>query len=408
MNVEIQINNSPDPLARYVTWSPSPCRVRVSDPSDATSQSILVRLSAASSPGGGEVRFRKGTTGPFTAHLDVTLQVTGQSESFYIAGTFGRASTQDGDITVAASAGSSQLGSVPLMVRIRKNAESLTVDERERFVAALAKLNNQGTGRFVDFRDMHVATSYSEAHGAQGFLPWHRAYVLDLERELQSIDPSVALPYWRFDQPAPTLFTADFLGDAEPDGTLRFSATNPLAFWRAESGIPGIDRGPKFNTITGIPPLIIDEAATIGLGTGYAAFRDMEDNPHGYAHVGFDGPIDHPFTAPRDPLFFLLHCNVDRLWAKWQKQNSRFDAGTPQSYEQNMGNRIGHRLDDTMWPWNQDMNPPRPPMAPGGPLAQSISAAAPGPSPRVRDCLDYKGLINASARMGFDYDDVPN
>ena len=52
-----------------------------------------------------------------------------------------------------------------------------------------------------------IRESTVEAHGFSAFYPWHRAYLLDLERELQNIDPSVSLPYWRFDQPAPGLFT---------------------------------------------------------------------------------------------------------------------------------------------------------------------------------------------------------
>jgi tyrosinase len=47
---------------------------------------------------------------------------------------------------------------------------------------------------------MHTAQSIAQAHGDRGFLPWHRAYLLDLERELQGIDPQVTLPYWRFDR----------------------------------------------------------------------------------------------------------------------------------------------------------------------------------------------------------------
>ena len=44
----------------------------------------------------------------------------------------------------------------------------------------------------------------------------------------------------------------------------------------------------------------------------------MEIDPHGSAHTSFDGPINLVPTAVRDPLFFMLHANVDRLWAKWQ------------------------------------------------------------------------------------------
>ena len=39
-------------------------------------------------------------------------------------------------------------------------------------------------------------------------------------------------------------------------------------------------------------------------------------------------------------------------------------------------------------------------------MAASPTTAAPGGSPRVRDCLDYQGSVAAAARMGFDYDDV--
>jgi tyrosinase len=48
-----------------------------------------------------------------------------------------------------------------------------------------------------------------------------------------------------------------------------------------------------------------------------------------------------------------------------------------------------------MWPWNGVTGDPRLDTAPGGGLARSPSATAPSPQPRVRDCLDYQGRINA-------------
>jgi tyrosinase len=131
----------------------------------------------------------------------------------------------------------------------------------------------------------------------------------------------------------------------------------------------------------------------------------MEGNPHGWAHTSFGGYIFDPATAPRDPLFFLLHCNVDRLWAKWQRKYGRFNPATAASYDSS-STRVGHRLPDTMWPWNGVTGGTRPPTAPGGPMAASPSVSAPGPAPRVQDCLDYQGNVNAVSRMGFDYDDA--
>jgi tyrosinase len=409
MRVELEINNSANAAARFVSWVPSPCRIRMTDPSGATSPTVNLRINATSSANGGEVVFRSGMTGSFSGSLTLEVPISGTSVPFFTAGRFGRPSV-NGDVTVEARFETTVVGSVAVMVRVRKNANGLTTGERDRFVAAFAQLNNQGMGRFADFREMHrIRAALTQAHGAEGFLPWHRAYLLDLERELQAIDPSVTLPYWRFDQPAPNIFTRGFLGISDTNGTVQFSATNPLQFWRTD-GVPGINRTPDFPT-SQAPPGLLNEAQTLALGSAsnlYRLFRRMEGNPHGLAHTSFGGVISSPSTAPRDPLFFLLHCNVDRLWAKWQRQNGRFDPATTASYDSNppSGNLIGHNLPDTMWPWNGVTGSPRPPTAPGGAMATSPCVSAPGSQPRVRDCLDYQGSVNVVSRMGFDYDDV--
>lgn len=407
MNVELQINNSIDPRARYVSWAPSPCRIRVTNPAGATTPTVNVQITGVSAASAGAVVFRRNNTGLFSPSLTLPVPINGTSVPFFIAGRYGRPSVTNGDVRIEARTGATLVGSVQLMVRVRKNANTLTPGERDRFVAAFAQLNNQGAGRFADFRNMHTAAGDPEAHRAPGFLPWHRTYLLDLERELQAINPSVSLPYWRFDQPAPNIFTREFLGVSDPNGTVQFSASNPLRFWVTD-GVPGINRRPFFSTASA-PPGLRTEAQTLALGAQYRLFRNMEGNPHGSAHVSFGGSISSIPTAARDPLFFLLHCNVDRLWAKWQRQFGRFDQALAASYDSNLpaGNRIGHNLPDTMWPWNGITGGQRPPTAPGGTMATSPAASAPGPQPRVRDNLDYQGTINAVSRMGFDYDDVP-
>lgn len=171
----------------------------MSDPSGVLTPTVSVKIAGVSAATAGAVVFRKGTTGLFSSSLSLTVPVDGTSVPFFVAGRFGRPSANNGDVSVEARAGATLVGAVKVMVRVRKNANTLTPGERDRLVSAFAKLNNQGTGRFKDFRDMHTSVSSPQAHGRPGFLPWHRAYLLDLERELQAIDPSVALPYWRFD-----------------------------------------------------------------------------------------------------------------------------------------------------------------------------------------------------------------
>lgn len=411
MQLEFTVNNSLAPAARYLTWVPSPLRLRLLD-ADPSAGPVTVTLSEQRAPNGGSIRFSATATGPNRTTLNVAVPSTGASVTVFVCGQFGSPSSADGDVSIVAKSPSGQLlGTLPLMVRIRKNADRLTPAERDRFVAAMARLNNQGTGRYRDFRDMHVAGAPDrQAHGGPGFLPWHRAYLLDLERELQAIDPSVALPYWRFDEKAPFLFTQDFIGRADSTGTVQFSASNPFQFWVTDN-MPGVNRTPRgIDPAAQASPQVNKEAVTLGLGATYQLFRGMEGNPHGYAHTSyFGGSISSPASAPKDPLFFLLHCNVDRLWAKWQQTQGRFDPADANAFQAApAGQRYldGHNLTDSLWPWNLITTAPRPSTAPGGELADSPCVTAPGPRPLARDMLDYKGIVDGTAVLGFAYDDV--
>src|SRR4029077_1329424 len=147
---------------------------------------------------------------------------------------------------------------------IRKDAMTLTDSERDRFLTAFGTLNGQGTGRFTDFRDMHVRSTLGESHGNWGFLPWHRSYLLDLERDLQSINATVALPYWRFDQPAPQIFTPEFMGLPDVNDHAVFVPGHPFEQWTTEGQV-GITRRMGFPP-TEKPPNLLTEQEIIAFG----------------------------------------------------------------------------------------------------------------------------------------------
>jgi tyrosinase len=341
--------------------------------------------------------------------------------AFYVAGKFGSPSLRDKDAVIEVKENRPGGDGIvvarkALMVRIRKNANLLTLDERTRFLTAVAALN-MTVGDYFPFQDIH-AVAGQEAHGGPAFLPWHRAFILRLERELQAIDPSVALPYWRFDQPAPNLFHEDLMGGPAAGGYATFAFTNPLSTW-VIGGLPGVLRSPNFPP-AGTPAGINSETATLSLGGAgnlYASFRAMEGNPHGTAHVtagALGSWLGSVPTAVRDPLFFLLHCNVDRLWAKWQWTYNRYDVTSSASYDP-LGSfpgsgfpSVGQYLMDTMWPWNQVTTPPRPSTAPGGAFPQTVGRVGFPPSqPRPSHMIDYESNTGNSSALGFGYDDVP-
>jgi tyrosinase len=433
MSIEIKIGGVDRTGASYITWAPVHSSISLVGASGSAGP-VDVVLRNQNSAEGGQVVFREVMTGEEQDTLQLSLPADGTTVDFFVAGKFGRPSLEDEDAVIEVVEANSDdvISTKSLMVRIRKNANTLTEGERDRFLEAFAELNGQGMGRFGDFRDMHTRAAIFEGHGLAGFLPWHRAYLLDLERELQMIDPSVALPYWRFDEPAPRLFDREFIGVSN-DGRVEFVPGHPLELWRTDLE-DGIRRNPRFEpeespadpVATPIPLNSQNDTLLLGgVGNLYATFRqDMEVNPHNRAHGNFRGFLSDPHTAAKDPLFFLLHANVDRLWALWQSGGPqqqlplRFDPKDRATYpflgkdgDPDSAPRVGHNAMDSMWPWNgvtgTGSPDDRPVTAPGGTLAASPTANAPGPMPEVGDMIDYQGRIDSGNRLGFDYDDVP-
>ncbi len=425
MNTVVSINGVTNSSENFITWSPAPGQIQLSSAGGAANP-VRVRLKNQTPGQGRQLSFfRTRTTDEGTDELSLDLPTNGNPVEFFVAGKFNKDDKKNYDAAFeVVDSDGNVLSATSVFVRVRRNANGLLPPERELFLSALGKLNDSGNGIFQQFRDMHVENTLDEAHGFAGFLPWHRAYLLDLERELQNLNPRVSLPYWRFDKPAPNLFSKDFMGVSDPNGTVQFTPGHHLEKWFTD-GVPGIVRAPLFNTsqmqATGLLGDVISEDDTLVIGRPnhklYSSFRQMEGQPHGAAHLSFARPvssISQAKEAARDPLFFLLHANVDRLWALWQFSYGRFDMNNTSTYTTSGGslrppNNIGHNLNSTMWPWNLDVTPPRPPTSPvpGGRFPASPIVDTPGLTPRVMDMIDYQGVINAASCLGFDYDDVP-
>ncbi len=91
MNVELQINNSASPAARFVSWAPSPCRIRVTNPSGVTTATVSLTITGVSAASAGAVVFRRGMTGVFSNSLTLSVPTNGTSVPFFGAGRFGPA-----------------------------------------------------------------------------------------------------------------------------------------------------------------------------------------------------------------------------------------------------------------------------------------------------------------------------
>jgi tyrosinase len=453
-NVEIEVGD-PGGEDDYICWSPAPARIRLRDTLPAA-----VEVALRSTYTGGAVVFN-----PKPAHLAVSektrtmsmsakdfaspaptkelrLKLPGDRSWVYFFMSGASASSKDKDVAVLVyNTSGGLIAKYPLMVRVRKDAENLSAGERDRFLRALATL--KATPNAWDkFWRMHEQAGGGPpgawAHGVPIFLAWHRIMLLHLERELQAIDPSVALPYWVFDANAPKLFATNFLGRVDPvaiDSTIvQFDILNPLFGWRIDTpgfalptASPPVAAGPLRRQRNGDVNPASFPGSTLQRGfMGASLYGDMrgflENSYHGSAHTFIGGWLRNFLHSPGDPLFFLLHANVDRAWAIWQRYWGRFDPAAVSSYQPQgtyPGPAVagrwpkGNYLSDTMWPWDGVTGPASPGDTlddrPANSFPRPMMARGPGlgPGHAVRGTVDYLDTLGETNMHAACYHDVP-
>jgi len=459
IKVEIEVRNTATPTDDYLTWAPAPARIRlVVGQAPAPNRTVVLTNDAPgpvpagrTTPLDGDVLFAESVAQGKTATqetLRLALPGTGAWTSFVFAGKFGRASTRDKDAVVEVhldTADGPLVGTHALMVRVRKDARTLTDGERDRFLQAVADLHLVHA-EYVPFLDIHNEAAKGkraqgsdyvpdQSHMMAGFLPWHRVFLLGFERALQQRFPDVALPYWRLSEPS-NVFAADFLGanqlaDKAAPVPAQFAPGHPLEFWQI-GGTPLM----RFGANRSDPDALGKFAKEVDLlkPGAYASFRaTVERNPHNNGHNWVGPWMQNCKISPSDPLFWVFHGEFDRLWAKWQWTWGRFGTGgsnvndyaptgtyqasAPGCDQEAISGCVplGHWLADTMWPWDESSGPGvnagarRPPVQHAKFAASTVAGLWPSApaSPKPADVIDYEGFGAGRLDMGFSYDDVP-
>lgn len=65
--------------------------------------------------------------------------------------------------------------------------------------------------------------------------------------------------------------------------------------------------------------------------------RNLEGLPHNSVHAGIGGDMNYATLSPNDPIFYMHHRNVDRIWALWQSDHP--DVGMSYSGNISPGSR---------------------------------------------------------------------
>lgn len=161
-------------------------------------------------------------------------------------------------------------------------------------------------------------------HSNWWFLPWHRAFVFYFEEICRDVlkkddpsyrdDPPFRLPYWEWSRypyvPEP------FLDHGSP---LYFNGRNSDGQVQVDcelAGAPNVDwylqEPASFHVVGWTAEHLVEE-----LGGGW-----LEGSPHNTVHAQVGGVMLHR-NSPLDPLFWVHHCNVDRIWESWLALHAR-------------------------------------------------------------------------------------
>jgi tyrosinase len=284
---------------------------------------------------------------------------------------------------------------------VRKEIRTLTSAERLTFINAVLALKANGTYDTLVHTHHHimVPTVYpyepqdpdyrNAAHMGPGFLPWHRKFLLVFEAALDAISPGVTVPYWDWtlDAPAPLnspVFGNGFFGgDGDPTDQYRVQ-TGPFADrygnWPVppypEDGFPGPGLKRQFGIHVSSLPTVADVKMAMNEflydepnfnGSPYTrGFRNrlegwitQRGDPqvttpgsqlHNRVHLWIGGNM-LAMTSPEDPLFFLHHCFIDKIWADWQAQMMLDKPQWAPHYCPMTAGPPGHNYGDVLKPW---------------------------------------------------------
>jgi tyrosinase len=274
---------------------------------------------------------------------------------------------------------------------------------------------SQPKNRYDDFVFMHIVSyasldpSIMLAHRASTFLPWHRIYLRIFEKELQNIDKikygDVIIPYWDWTNPESTKKMFEVMGGngREEDGKVmdgpfaydngewelyttkipndpeghyeRPFLTRKLGFYKTPDSIEEFDLPSNQDVLNSLNINEYDKpnwdnAETLvsfrnylegftgpglhNLVHGWVGGTEIAIRPSGERYRKYRGTMVLG-VSPSDPIFFLHHSNIDRIWADWQLDEKHWNLPYKGYLPKEEVSFLS--ANDPMAPWYGDQTP---------------------------------------------------
>jgi tyrosinase len=209
------------------------------------------------------------------------------------------------------------------------------------------------------------------------FLPWHRMYVLCLEQIVQAVAkrPDFSLPYWNYTDASQRAMPEQFRKKDDPTWGALY---RPDRWPGANAGTP-VDQVPPYKA-----PLNLDCMKLPNYPNG-GFCSSLNNAPHGSLHVdvGNSQGMSVPQWAANDPVFWVHHSNIDRIWASWNKAGGKnpamsgsysFAGGDGKEVKLDVGKFMN--ADTSVHGYVYDTYLPRPPGSIAFPKANNLVAFA--------------------------------
>jgi len=238
------------------------------------------------------------------------------------------------------------------------------------------------------FQGIHASSWNAMFHGTSAFGPQHKAYLHMYEQAMRytalvdgpTMSPAItqaqacalSLPYWEWDAAFTSgsgwnlfnsdLFETTLMGDSTPQAQTFYVDAGVFAY-NTGFKVPGKELKRNF---LGTLPSTFNYRSWIQSMTTFSSFSSLiHANMHGFIHTWVGNQMSGTGTAAEDPIFYMHHCNVDRLWHIWMDCQG-FDNVTPSTVTAAMyvaqnpigsgsprrdpqGNAFKVGLDDQLW-----------------------------------------------------------
>jgi Common central domain of tyrosinase len=279
---------------------------------------------------------------------------------------------------------------------IRRDIATVSDEERTLFINAIRQLDDltssfvygnnlghegadaSGNITYWDMQEQIHKDGHAhnvDVHFGPAFIPWHRALINHFEKLLRQVDSRLSLHYWDWttDPRVATadrvaLFTPVFMGSASGNAGVPlqdFESTEIIG--DPTEGIPGdgvhdhVWRavGATAAKPSGAPDLDPDSVILHAVnGSGiedFTSFAASLKNAHdSVAHSYIGGTLLDPHFSFHDPFVFLLHSNLDRIWATWQRMPGHQDRLDPARAYGNIAvdlHQAANYFDELVQPW---------------------------------------------------------